>query len=75
MNEIKRKIRHDLDFGITPTYSRLGLAKEEFIDILYELQNKGLIWFNLLEDKTSVFYGEPKYIRITDMGKRYLRSK
>lgn len=62
--ELSQQILDDLKNNTTPRYPKYQVEKELFWSVLRELKNKGLIYYDTIEDKTSIFYGEPRYIRL-----------
>ncbi len=63
IRELKKNILHDLELGIIPNKNRYEVSAADFMKALKELASERKIVYNTIEDKSSPFYGDPKYIR------------
>lgn len=67
LTALEQKIIDKLSFGEIPTYRRLSISKEEFLETLEKLEGKDLLWFERIQE--GIFKGEPGKIHLNDKGR------
>ncbi|NQE01841.1 hypothetical protein [Enterococcus gallinarum] len=67
LNKVEQTIINKLSFNENPTYSKMRVPKEVFMEALNNLESKNLLFYERIED--GIFKGEPGHIYLTELGK------